>query len=163
MCRWVSCGIMVISRSRSAMDKASLPGHGLAEMPKPPRSSPSPIRAIEVLTFPAVQLLDVTGPVQVFASANDLVANAGGAPPYRLKLVTQGDQGVVSSAGVTLAAGPLSRRSEPLDTLLVAGGQGVEAAAANPALVGWLQQRATQARRVRLYRRVPACHCRFIG
>src|SRR6516162_6505424 len=117
-------------------------------MPKSPRFSPNPIRAIEVLTFPAVQLLDIAGPVQVFASANDLVANAGGAPPYRLKLVTQGDQGVVSSAGVTLAAGPLSRRSEALDTLLVAGGQGVEAAAANPALVDWLRQRAAQARRV---------------
>jgi transcriptional regulator GlxA family with amidase domain len=108
-------------------------------MPKYPRSSPNPIRAIEVLTFPAVQLLDVTGPVQVFASTNDLVANAGDAPPYRFKLVTQGGQGVVSSAGVTLAAGPLSQRSEALDTLLVAGGQGVEAAAANPALINWLQ------------------------
>ena len=130
------------------MDKAKLGVHGLAEMPKSPRFSPSSIRVIEVLTYPAVQLLDVTGPVQVFASANDLVGNAGGAPPYRLKLVTQGDQGVVSSAGVTLAAGPLSRRSEALDTLLVAGGQGVEAAAANPALVDWLQRRATRARRV---------------
>jgi len=117
-------------------------------MPKFPRFSPSPIRIIEVLTFPAVQLLDVTGPVQVFASANDLVANAGGTPPYRLQLVTQGDQSVVSSAGVTLAAGPLSQRNEALDTLLVAGGPGVEVAAANPALVDWLRQRATQARRV---------------
>jgi transcriptional regulator GlxA family with amidase domain len=130
------------------MDKTNLAGHGLAEMPKSPRSSPNPIRAIEVLTFPAVQLLDVTGPVQVFASANDLVVGAGGAPPYRLRLVTQGDEGVTSSAGVALAAGPLSRRSEALDTLLVAGGQGVEAAATNPVLVDWVRQRATQARRV---------------
>ncbi|MGH7074973.1 MAG: GlxA family transcriptional regulator [Stellaceae bacterium] len=130
------------------MDKAKIAGHGLAEMPKPPRSSPNQIRAIEVLTFPAVQLLDVTGPVQVFASANDIVANAEGAPPYRLNIVTQGGQGVVSSAGVTLAAGALSQHSAALDTLLVAGGQGVEAAAANPALVDWLQQRATQARRI---------------
>ncbi len=117
-------------------------------MPKPPRSSPNSIRAIEVLTFPAVQLLDVTGPVQVFTSANDLVANAGGAPPYRLKLVTQGDEGVTSSAGVALTATPLSQRSEALDTLLVAGGPGVEAAAANPVLVDWVRQRAAQARRV---------------
>jgi transcriptional regulator GlxA family with amidase domain len=117
-------------------------------MPKSPRFSPIPVRTIEVLTFPAVQLLDVTGPVQVFASTNDLVANAGGAPPYRLKLVTQGDQGVVSSAGVALAVGPLSQRTEALDTLLVAGGQGVEAAAANPVLVDWLRQRAARARRV---------------
>ncbi len=34
------------------------------------------VRAIDVLAYPAVQLLDVTGPVQVFASANDLVAGA---------------------------------------------------------------------------------------
>jgi transcriptional regulator GlxA family with amidase domain len=134
--------------SAVAVDKANLARYGLAEMPTDPRLSPGSIRTIEALTFPAVQLLDVTGPVQVFASANDLVANVGGAPPYRLKLVTQGEQGVVSSAGVTLGAGPLSRRSEALDTLLVAGGQGVEAAAANPALVDWLRQRATQARRV---------------
>src|SRR5215813_9688193 len=113
----------------SAIDKSKLAGHDLAEMPKAPRFSPNPSRNIEVLTFPAVQLLDVAGPVQVFASANDLVANAGGAPPYRLKLVTQGDQGVMSSAGMALAAGPLSQRSEALDTLLIAGGQGVEAAA----------------------------------
>jgi transcriptional regulator GlxA family with amidase domain len=130
------------------MDKANLTGHGLAEMPKSPRSSPNLIRAIEVLTFPAVQLLDVTGPIQVFASANDLVAGAGSAPPYRLRLVTQGDEGVTSSAGVALAAGPLSRQGEALDTLLVAGGQGVEAAATNPVLVDWVRQRAAQARRV---------------
>jgi transcriptional regulator GlxA family with amidase domain len=131
-----------------AIDTSLLAGHGLAEMPKTPRSPPSPVRAIEVLTFPAVQLLDVTGPVQVFASANDLVAAAGGAPPYRFKLVTQGDEGVASSAGVVLAAGPLSQPGEALDTLLVAGGQGVEAAAADPILLDWVRQRAKQARRV---------------
>ncbi|HEX4027735.1 MAG TPA: GlxA family transcriptional regulator [Rhizomicrobium sp.] len=117
-------------------------------MPKPPRFPPSPVRTIEVLTFPAVQLLDVTGPVQVFSSANDLVADAGGAAPYRLRLVTQGGEGVTSSAGVVLTAGPLSRRGDGLDTLLVAGGQGVEAAATNPDLVDWVRQRAAQARRV---------------
>jgi transcriptional regulator GlxA family with amidase domain len=130
------------------MDKRNLGGHGLAEMPKSPRSSPNPIRAIEVLTFPAVQLLDVTGPVQVFATANDLVAGAGGAPPYWLRVVTQGGEGVTSSAGVLLAADPLNRRIEAPDTLLVAGGPGVEAAATNPVLVDWVRQRATQVRRV---------------
>jgi transcriptional regulator GlxA family with amidase domain len=86
--------------------------------------------------------------VQVFASANDFAVAGGGPPPYRVRLVTQGDQGVVSSSGVALAADPLSRRGAALDTLLVAGGQGVEAAAADPALVGWVQQRAAEARRV---------------
>jgi transcriptional regulator GlxA family with amidase domain len=117
-------------------------------MPKSPRFSPNPIRAIEVLIFPAVQLLDVTGPVQVFASANDLAANSGGAPPYRVKLVTQGDDSVRSSAGVVLTAAPLSRRGEGLDTLLVAGGEGAEAASDKPVLIKWVRERATRARRV---------------
>lgn len=117
-------------------------------MPKSPRFSPEPIRVIDVLAFPAVQLLDVTGPVQVFASANDLVADAGSGPPYRVKVVAQGGEGATASAGVTLAAGPLTQEGEVLDTLLVAGGQGVEAAAEDPVLVDWVRRRASRARRV---------------
>ena len=117
-------------------------------MPKSPQSSPNAVRIIDVLTFPGVLLLDVTGPFQVFVSANDIVAAAGGARPYRLRLMAQGGGGVTATAGLGLAAGPLSRRGEALDTLIVAGGPGVDAAAANPALLVWLRQRATQARRV---------------
>jgi hypothetical protein len=50
-------------------------------MPKSPWSSPPSVRVVELLAFPLVQLLDVTGPFQVFASANDLVLEAGGRPP----------------------------------------------------------------------------------
>jgi len=117
-------------------------------MPKPPRFSPNALRVIDVLTYPAVQLLDVTGPVQVFASANDLVARAGEARPYQLRLVAQGGEGVTASAGVALAAVPLTQHGAALDTLLVAGGEGVEAAAEDPVLVNWVRERAAQARRV---------------
>jgi transcriptional regulator GlxA family with amidase domain len=117
-------------------------------MPKSPQSSPNAVRIIDVLTFPGVQLLDVTGPFQVFASANDIVEAAGGARPYRLRLMAQDDGGVTSGAGVGLATSPLSRRDEALDTLIVPGGSGVEAAAADPALLDWVRQRATVARRV---------------
>jgi hypothetical protein len=63
------------------MDKASLSGH--AEMPKSPRSQPSPIRGnaarvVEVLAYPSVQLHDVTGPLQVFVCANNHVAPCRG-------------------------------------------------------------------------------------
>jgi transcriptional regulator GlxA family with amidase domain len=117
-------------------------------MPKTPRFSPNPIRVIDVLTYPAVQLLDVTGPVQVFASANDHVTGAGGTRPYFLRVVAQGGPSVTTSAGVAIAAGPLTQPGEALDTLLIAGGEGVEAAAEDPTLVDWVRQRATQARRV---------------
>lgn len=134
------------------MDKPSLTGHALAEMPKSPRFPPSSrtsaVRAIEVLAYPAVQLLDVTGPLQVFASANDMVAEAGGTPPYLLRVVAKGGQGVTASAGLGIATHPLPRISTALDTLIVAGGPGVEAASADPELVDWVRRRAERARRV---------------
>ena len=130
------------------MDKPKLPVQGLSEMPKSPRSSPDAVRIIDVLTYPAVQLLDVTGPVQVFASANDLVASAGGVRPYQLRVVAQGGEGVTASAGMAIAAGPLTPPGEAVDTLLVAGGEGAEKAAENPVLVDWVRERAAQARRV---------------
>jgi transcriptional regulator GlxA family with amidase domain len=117
-------------------------------MPKHPRSPPNTPRIIEVLAFPAVQLLDVTGPVQVFASANDFAAETGTVPPYDVRIVAQGGQSVTASAGVALAMLPLPSCGSALDTLVIAGGAGVEAAASDPALVDWVRQRAKQARRV---------------
>ena len=117
-------------------------------MPISPRFAPNAVRVIDVLAFPAVQLLDITGPVQVFASANDLVAGAGGPPPYEFRVVAEGGEGVTASAGLTLAAAPLTPIGESLDTLLVPGGEGAEAAAADPVLVDWVRERAREARRV---------------
>ena len=127
-------------------------------MPKSPRSSPIALRAdpgrqnavrtVEVLAFPGVQLLDVTGPLQVFASANEHVAEAGGTPPYLLRVVAKSGQGVTASAGLGIATQPLPRIGERLDTLLVAGGPGVETASSDPVLVDWLRRRANKARRV---------------
>jgi transcriptional regulator GlxA family with amidase domain len=130
------------------MDETNLVGQAPVEMPKSPRSSPNAVRSIDVLAFPAVQLLDVTGPLQVFASANDIVAEVGGSPPYALRVVAQGGQGVTASAGLALAAEPLPPADAAVDTLMVAGGQGVEAAAADVVLVDWVRERATRARRV---------------
>jgi transcriptional regulator GlxA family with amidase domain len=130
------------------MDRPNLSGHVLAEMPKAPRSPPNQVSVIEVLAYPAVQLLDVTGPLQVFATANEQVAQAGGVPPYVLRVVAKGGQSVTASAGLGIAADPLPRRGTALDTLLVAGGPGVDAAADDPALVKWVSERAGKARRV---------------
>jgi len=103
---------------------------------------------VDVLTYPAVQLLDVTGPVQVFASANDLVEDARGSRPYVLRVVAPQGSHITASAGLTLATEPLPPIGERLDTLLIAGGEGAEAAAEDPQLVAWVRERATRARRV---------------
>jgi transcriptional regulator GlxA family with amidase domain len=117
-------------------------------MPKRPLSPPTTPRIIEMLAFPSVQLLDVTGPVQVFASANDFVMETGGPAPYVVNVVARAGGHVIASAGVTLATAALPAVDVPLDTLVVAGGQGVHAAAADPLLVDWVSRRAREARRV---------------
>jgi transcriptional regulator GlxA family with amidase domain len=130
------------------VDKAILAEHDLAQMPESPQSPPNVPRVIEVLAFPQVQLLDVTGPLQVFASANDHVVKSGGTPPYLLQVVAQGGFGVLASAGLGLAAGRLPATEAALDTLIVAGGPGVEEAIASLVLVDWLRARAMRARRL---------------
>jgi transcriptional regulator GlxA family with amidase domain len=116
--------------------------------PNVPRFPPNRPRIVEMLVFPSVQLLDVTGPIQVFASANDFAVEAGKAPPYEIRIVTQDADMVTASAGVSLAAVPLPPIGSPVDTVIVAGGHGVHAASANASLAGWVGRRANDARRV---------------
>jgi transcriptional regulator GlxA family with amidase domain len=115
-------------------------------MPKNPRFTPKPSR-IEVLAFPDVQLLDVAGPLQVFATANDLARMARRPAPYEPIVVADGKL-AVSSAGLGLATQPLPPPRSPLDTLIIAGGWGVHDACSDRKLVGWVKARARNARRV---------------
>jgi transcriptional regulator GlxA family with amidase domain len=113
----------------------------------PARSAPDTARIVEVLAYPAVQLLDVTGPLQVFASANDLVTKAGEARPYEIRLVAPIGRSVYASAGVALVADPLPSVDAAVDTLIVAGGEGVDIAAMDAVLLDWVRERTQRARR----------------
>ncbi|WP_159014832.1 GlxA family transcriptional regulator [Acidisoma sp. S159] len=114
-------------------------------MPIYPRIQPKLPRLIELLAFPEVQILDVTGPLQVFATANDIAG--GKILPYAIHVVSQAGGAVTSSSGVGLLADALPPHDSTLDTLIIAGGPGIEAAAADEALVDWVRGRAGQARR----------------
>lgn len=111
-----------------------------------PRLLPDAARTIEILVFPGCQLLDVAGPLQVFASANDL--HGDGLAPYRLRTVSVRAGLVTTSSGLGLCAEALGLAHEPVDTLVVAGGRGVTAAASDPELMAWLDARMPRARRV---------------
>ena len=117
------------------MDKARLARHFLAMTPKAPHFPPTDRRVIEVLAYPSVKLLDVSGPIQVFASANAFMAQAGRALPYAIRIVARGGERVEASGGVELATHPLSTPDDVLDTLVIAGGEGVAAAATDPLLI----------------------------
>ena len=55
-------------------------------------------KTIHVLAFANVQLLDVTGPLQVFASANDIARQKGLPPPYAPTVIASGGGGATASA-----------------------------------------------------------------
>ncbi|MFJ2367412.1 GlxA family transcriptional regulator [Pseudomonas sp. NPDC087697] len=103
-------------------------------------------KTIHVLAFANVQLLDVTGPLQVFASANDIAAQRGLPQPYAPTVIVDGGGAVMSSAGLALLAEPLP--GGPSDTLIIAGGWGVYAAVEDAVLVDWVRQQAAVSRRV---------------
>lgn len=129
------------------LDRCFVAWQGLAEMPISPHIPPIP-RRVEVLAFPDVQLLDVTGPFQVLASANTIAREAGQPPHYLLNVVSPVSGPIVSSSGLALVTGELPPADQPLDTLIIAGGAGVHVAYRDRALVDWVRQRAAVARRV---------------
>lgn len=109
---------------------------------------PSALRSIVLLAFPNMQLLDISGPLQVFASANELVAQRGLDPLYAPRVVAAVAGPVTSSSGLAVLAGSLRSAKAPLDTLIVPGGWGIREAAADQRLIRWTQRHAPQCRRV---------------
>jgi transcriptional regulator GlxA family with amidase domain len=136
------------------LDIANIVRHALAMSPKTPQippQAPRPVenapRQVEVLAFPDVQLLDVAGPVQVFADANHWAARPDAPVAYRIRVIAPEGAQIRATSGLAFATDPLPDPGEPLDTLIVAGGQGVMQAAENARLVAWLKVRAGAARR----------------
>ncbi|MEA3126648.1 MAG: hypothetical protein QOD67_3667 [Caballeronia sp.] len=105
-------------------------------------------RRIDILAFADVQLLDVAGPLQAFASANELSLGRGADAPYLARVVAATAGEIQSTAGLGLLAQPLPAAQQTTDTLIVAGGRGVHAASKDPAQVAWVRERAAQCRRV---------------
>ncbi|OZI50699.1 GlxA family transcriptional regulator [Bordetella genomosp. 4] len=105
-------------------------------------------RSILLLAYPDVQLLDVSGPLQVFASANELLAARGGARPYAPKVVSADPGLVTSSSGLALLSHSLRTVRGPIDTLVVPGGRGVYAATADTRLTDWIRRQVGRSRRI---------------
>ena len=85
-----------------------------------------------MLAFPEAQILDVIGPLEVFASSSQRLASERGdeRPGYEIELFASTGAGALRlSCGVQLLASALpARRAAAIDTLLVAGGAGTRAA-----------------------------------
>ncbi|WP_138762707.1 GlxA family transcriptional regulator [Pseudomonas lactis] len=105
-------------------------------------------KIIHVLAFENVQVLDVTGPLQVFASANDLARQRGLPLPYAVNVIATQAGPVMTSAGLALLAEALPAIEQPCDTLVIAGGWGVYGVAEDPTLVQWVRDKSRHTRRM---------------
>ncbi|SNB76428.1 transcriptional regulator, AraC family with amidase-like domain [Arboricoccus pini] len=105
---------------------------------RPTFGGPHPV---DILAFADAQLLDIAGPLQVFASANDLLRAAGRPSAYATRVLAREAPLVTTSSGLALAASPLAGVRESQGSLIVSGGRGVHAAADDPALLNWLRGR----------------------
>src|SRR5438105_7492421 len=110
-------------------------------------SSAAP-RQVAILAYPQVQSLDITGPLEVFAGAQRLIAaESRDARGYEIRIISRDEAPLRTSSGMQIVPhGILSDAPQPLDTLIVAGGAGCEQAAADPVLIEWLARNARTAR-----------------
>ncbi|MFL6697069.1 MAG: DJ-1/PfpI family protein, partial [Vitreoscilla sp.] len=106
-------------------------------------------RHIVLLVYDGFNLLDLSGPLQTFATANRLAEGASGEPPYRLTVASAQGGLVACGAGLgieTVSLGTVD--DDPVDTLLVAGGCRGDEFEHPVALEHWIAQHAPRARRV---------------
>lgn len=101
-------------------------------------------KTIALLALPGVQLLDVAGPLDVFAQANvEAARNA-----YALRVVACEPGPIHSSSGVRLLPDMVAGGSaQAFDTLLVAGAPDAARMTLNTSLLRWLRASAGKARR----------------
>lgn len=106
-----------------------------------------PLRIV-LLAYEDMNLLDLSGPLQAFASAARR-HSAGGPPLYELTVASAAGGLVASSAGLACMTVPIgSLEGSKIDTLLVAGGCAGETYIAPPVLVDWIRRRAPSVRRL---------------
>jgi transcriptional regulator GlxA family with amidase domain len=97
-----------------------------------------PNRSIVIVAFDGVQALDVTGPHEVFAGADNVVSARGRGDAYRIAVVAATAGLVRSESGLGLHAASLASVDRAIDTLVIPGGNGVERASRDEELVAWL-------------------------
>lgn len=121
-------------------------------MPSPamPAAGAGPgVRHVAMLAFPHAQMLDVVGPLEVFAAANAVRRSEGGQALYSIGIVGSRPGPLPTASGLPVTADRgLDAAVGDIHTLLVAGGEGVIAARRDRALLAWLRDAAAQVERI---------------
>jgi transcriptional regulator GlxA family with amidase domain len=108
-------------------------------------------RRIVMVAFDDAQILDITGPLEVFSSASRILVARGrtSTPAYTVELVASNRGTVTASSGLRLLVDrAIYQVRGPIDTLIVAGGQGTLAAMRDRPLIEWIRRTAQRVRRL---------------
>jgi len=102
------------------------------------------LRSVVITAADNVMGIDVAGPAEVFDMANRLDSK----PQYHLELVAIPGGAVPTSTGIAVNAKDARRFVDPIDTLIVTGGWGVQKRGPTDELVQWVKRAAERSRRV---------------
>ncbi len=104
---------------------------------------------IVIVAFPPAQMLDVSGPLDVFSMANSRMEATGEPPPYHLLLAAPEAGPLATTSGIALlATHALDDPQLQADTVLVAGGPGARLATHDAATIAALTALCRRAGRV---------------
>ena len=115
-------------------------------------------RRVVIVAFDGVQPLDAVGPHEVFAGATRAAAAQGRPTGYQVAVASVRGGPVRAESGLELGTVRLPDASERIDTLMLAGGSGANAAAGDEALAAWISTTALRCRRV-----ATVCSGAFLG
>ncbi|MBG6239960.1 transcriptional regulator GlxA family with amidase domain [Mycetocola sp. CAN_C7] len=103
-----------------------------------------PEHDIVIVAFPFGQILDVSGPMEVFSTASRFLP----IPPYRTQVVSAKGGAVRSTSGMEFLTTAIADVVGPIDTLVVAGGRDIHDASDDEHLVRHIGRLAAGSRRV---------------
>jgi transcriptional regulator GlxA family with amidase domain len=159
-CCLVDSGISRPQTTATPLDLNSMskrPSPAVSAQNKFQRISTANARVVVLTAYEGMRLLDLTGPLDAFALANDV---ATGPAPYALRTVSANGGPVRTSSGLAVSTEPLSALDgTAIDTLIVGGGAEAFRANSTPEtvhawlasqspLVEWIGRRGAQARRL---------------
>lgn len=110
----------------------------------------APLR-VAMLAYPDIQMLDVMGPLEVFSRASRWLQENGKreSDAYSIEIIGLKRGAFEASSGLRLYADHgFADVGRGIDTLLIAGGRGMERHRTNAALVRWIRRQAGWVRRL---------------
>jgi transcriptional regulator GlxA family with amidase domain len=101
-------------------------------------------RVVALLVFNGALALDVSGPAEVFATANRLSSNAD---EYEMRVISKDGGMIVTASGIPFLTEKASALGE-VDTFIISGGLRIGAVARDPEIAALVRRAAAECRRI---------------